>query len=200
MTSTEREKQLLPVRIPLLKGLMGLRFLVVREQDLKRFAHIRHLAQLRELTAGQGEDWPDTEVLRFNGLVVKTNVTYRSLFSQLEQARFDYLPRGFNEPFDELETRQDMRLVIEPRLALLYPAASYFFVSRDNQALATRIQQGLEIAIEDGSFDELFFNHPHNKEAFDKLNLEGRIIFKLASPVLPDKTPLGNAKLWYFKR
>lgn len=199
MTSIEREQKLLPVRVPLMKGLMGLRLLIVREQDLQRFAHIETLVQLRELSAGQGEDWPDSDIMRFNGLVVKTSVNYRALFKQLESRRFDYLPRAFNEPFDELANLPEMDLVVEPRLALLYPTASYFFVSRHNPALAKRLQTGLERAIADGSFDELFWNHPQNKEAFEKADIDERIILRLANPVLPDETPLSDKRLWYFK-
>ncbi|WP_348245952.1 hypothetical protein, partial [Salmonella enterica] len=53
MTSRRREAQLLPIRIPLLKGLMGYRVFIIRAEDEPWFRSLKELDQLRELTAGQ---------------------------------------------------------------------------------------------------------------------------------------------------
>ncbi len=56
MTSRKREKQLLPIRIPLLKGLQGYRIFIINENDNEKFNKISTLEDLRELVAGQGRD------------------------------------------------------------------------------------------------------------------------------------------------
>lgn len=197
MTTREREQQLLPVRIPLLKGLMGLRWLVIRQQDARRFARIGSLAGLRSLTAGQGHDWPDRTILEANGFKVATSVTYDSLFAMLESGRFDFLPRGFNEPFTELAARPQLALMVAPRLLLFYPAAEYFFVNRQNAALAERLETGLWRAIHDGSFERLFRHFPGNAEALAHLTQQPLRIIRLDNPLLPEATPLAQKELWF---
>lgn len=198
MTSEAREQQLLPVRIPLLKGLMGYRLLIIRQPDRHKFAGINSLAQLRKLRAGQGHDWPDTRILRANGIDVVTSVEYESLFKMLETQRFDFMPRGINEPFVELAARPALNLVVEPHLALYYPTAEYFFVNKANQALAARLHEGLMRAMHDGRFDALFFHYPANADAFAKAHLEKRQLIVLQNPLLPPATPLDQKQLWFF--
>ena len=48
MTSIEREKQNRPIRIPLLKGLMGYRLLIIRAEDQSWFRRVQTIDQLRE--------------------------------------------------------------------------------------------------------------------------------------------------------
>ena len=197
MTSREREQQLRPIRIPIQKGLIGYRLLIIRHEDQAWFRNVEQIEQLRELRAGQGHDWPDTEILLANGIGVERTSGYDNLFTMLQQGRFDFLPRGLNEAWDEVSQRDDMGLVVENSLLLHYPAAAYFFVNPDNQALAERIEQGLTRALDDGSFDKLFFNHPVNRVALAEARLAERRIFKLDNPVLPEETPLQDKRLWF---
>ena len=197
MTSIEREKQNRPIRIPLLKGLMGYRLLIIRAEDQSWFRRVQTIDQLRELRAGQGHDWPDTEILRANGLAVEATVDYDSLFRMLQLGRFDYLPRAVNEPWEELALRPGRGLAVEEGLMLYYPTAEYFFVHRDNDALAERIELGLRRALADGSFDKLFREHPVNANAFGKANILKRRIIRLDNPLLPPETPFDQPGLWW---
>lgn len=72
----------------------------------------------------------------------------------------------------------------------------YFFVNSNNIELAARIELGLKVAIEDGSFDKYFLTHPGSAETLKKSNIKKRKVFYLDNPVLPPKTPVGNKKLW----
>ncbi len=56
MSTQEREAKLLPVRIPLLKGLLGHRIFIIRKNDEERFLNISSTQQLKHLVAGQGHD------------------------------------------------------------------------------------------------------------------------------------------------
>jgi hypothetical protein len=53
-------------------------------------------------------------------------------------------------------------------------------------------------AINDGSFDKLFFHYPANAEAFAKAHLEKRQLIVLKNPLLPPATPLSQKNLWFF--
>ncbi|MCP3924721.1 MAG: amino acid ABC transporter substrate-binding protein [Desulfobacterales bacterium] len=197
MTSKKREERLLPIRIPILKGLLGHRVFIIRKQDKEKFALINTLEDLKKLTAGQGHDWPDTVILKANGLKVMAGSNYDGLFHMLQHGRFDYFPRGVNEPWAEIRLHKNKGLIVETTLLLEYPAPLYFFVNKQNLKLADRIERGLRLAIQDNSFDRLFRNHPANKEIFDLANMKNRKIFKLKNPLLPPETPLKERALWY---
>ena len=49
--------------------------------------------------------------------------------------------------------------------------------------------------IEDGSFDELFFEY--HQEMIEKSNLKGRRLFEIENPLLPATAPLDRTELWY---
>ncbi|MCC1496117.1 transporter substrate-binding domain-containing protein [Alcanivorax sp. 1008] len=196
-TSIEREKQNRAIRIPLMKGLTGYRLLIIRGEDQPWFRRMQTIDKLLELRAGQGHDWPDTEVFRANGLSIEGKHDYDSLFRLLQKGRFDYLPRAINEPWDDLASRTDMGLAVEEGLLLYYPTAEYFFVNSQNTELATRLEKGLRIAIEDGSFDKLFRQHPVNANAFGKANILRRRVIRLDNPFLPEDTPFAEKKLWW---
>ncbi len=198
MTSREREERLRPVRVPLLKGLMGLRLLIIRAGDQPWFSHIQSPDQLRRLRAGQGSDWPDTRILRANDLPITSASSYEGMFRMLAEGRFDYLPRGINEPWEEVEAYEELDLAVEEELALYYPTASYFFVAPEDESLARRLRTGLNKALADGSFDELFHNHPINRRAFDRANLLERRVLRLDNPLLPEATPVEDQRLWWF--
>ena len=199
MTSKEREEQLLPIRIPIQKGLLGHRIFIIQKGAQKQFDEIVRLEQLAELEAGQGHDWPDTKILRANGLNVRTNGDYNGLFRMLEGGRFDYYPRGVAEPFLEVKNRSDMAIEIEKKLLLKYPAPIFFFVNKNNLELANRIETGLRLMIDDGSFDEFFISHPAIKPILEQANIKGRLIFELENPLLTDETQqiLADPSLWY---
>lgn len=197
MTSREREQKLRPVRIPLLKGLMGYRVCIVRTSDMERFRQLHDVAQLRQLVAGQGHDWPDAEILRANGFQVDVTSRYDALFEMLQAGRLDFLPRALVEPWEEVAARPEMKLAVEDSLLLYYPTASYFFVNPSNTPLARRLEAGLREALADGSFDALFRAFPAHRRALEEVNLRHRRVLRLDNPLLPDGTPLSDASLWW---
>jgi hypothetical protein len=193
MTSLERESKLLAVRIPLLKGLLGQRVLMIRREDLRRFKDIQQLNELGQMRAGQGMGWPDIEILEYNRLPVIEGKSYEGLFGMLQRGRFDYFPRGISEIDAELKQHQREGFVAEPRILLSYPAPIYYFVNPENTVLAERLEQGLRLAIDDGSFDALFRKFNYHKLAD---LMENRLVFKLRNPSLHPKTPIDEDKLW----
>ena len=177
----ERDKDILAIRIPLLKELNSYRIFLIRKEDEARFKKISTLDELRQLKAGQGTHWSDTAVLMANNLPVVTSIEHDLLFNMLIANRFDYFPRGLDEVWSEENIFADKGLVIEPHLMLHYDSPKYFFVNKDNIALANRIERGLKIAIADGSFDKLFNSVPAYKRGHDEMLANKRLTFTLQS-------------------
>lgn len=195
-TKPEYEDQLRPIRIPLLKGLLGYRIFIIRQGDQARFSQIRTFDDLKRLKAGQGTLWADTAILRAAGIPVVTSVKYPGLFYMLDGDRFDYFPRGAHEPWSELVSNQNLPLAIEQELCVYYPLPMYFFTAKNNEALAQRIENGLEQAIADGAFDRYFFSQPLIQDVLNKANLKQRRQFPIANPDLSPQTPLNRPELW----
>lgn len=181
-TNRQRETELLPVRISLLRQLNDYRVFLIRQEDQQRFSALRSLADLRGLTAGTGVNWPSTDVLRANALPVVTSITYESLFPMLRAQRFDYLPRGVYEAWFEQRQHAHEGLAIEQTLFLHYSVPFYFFTSRDNPALADRVERGLRQALADGSFDKLFRSIPSFQRSLEEINASQRRVFELKLP------------------
>ena len=194
MTSNAREAELTPIRIPIDKGLLGWRIFLINNKDTARFAQVKTLADLQHLEAGQGHDWPDTEILRANGLKVQGYPVFDSLFTMLQHGRFDYFPRSIMEIWGEHKSHPGMNLVVEQTVILHYPTAYYFFVNKNNAPLAAAIKKGLLRAIKDGSFDTLF-NQTYG-DVVERTRLQSRKRLQLTNPLLPAKTPLNQKELW----
>lgn len=195
VTNREREQQMLPVRIPLDKGMSGWRIALINQGDAARFDKVRSLDDLAQWTAGQGQDWADTAILRANGLRVVTGNHSEGLFSMLMARRFDYFPRSARQIWAEAAQYQARGLAVESSFVLHYPAAVYFFVNRNNPALAAALERGLLDAIDDGTFDQLFY--ASHGDALRRAQFGKRRIFTLTNPELTQETPLADKKFWY---
>jgi len=193
-TSAEREARLLPIRIPLYKGAMGWRIGLVRKGDQEMLAGVKALKDLQGVRLAQNPEWPDTKILQANGIHVITAPTYEGLFKMLESRRFDYFLRDPMEIWDEQADHADT-LVVEPHVAVHYHQDAYFMVNRKNTRLAQAIHDGLEKAILDGSFDELF--QQYFGEHIRKAQLEKRTVIELQNPLLSPETLSTRPELWY---
>lgn len=191
------EERLLPIRIPMYRGLLGYRVLMIRKGTQNKFDNIKTLEDLRKVSLGQGRFWADTQVLEANKLNVVKVLKYEGLFHMLDGGRFDAYPRGVHEPWAEMQRYPDLALDVEKNLLLSYTNPFYFFVSKNNTELAKNIERGLRIAIEDGSFNEYFMNDPTVKDVITKANLKNRTLIRLENPGLPEKTPLDDKSLWF---
>lgn len=179
MIDEEREKKLLPIKISLLRGMNSYRVFLIRKEDREKFHSITTLEDLKKFTAGSGSVWPDTTILQNNGLPVTTSAHYELLFTMLQRKRFDYFPRGVYEVWTEQKAHADKGFEIEDTLMFHYPAPIYFFVNKNNTRLAERIERGLQLAIEDGSFDALFFSTPGFEQGYKEMNNPARKVFHL---------------------
>ncbi|SMF53077.1 hypothetical protein SAMN02745866_03382 [Alteromonadaceae bacterium Bs31] len=195
-TSRELEQALQPIRIPLYKGLLGLRLLLINSDGEKAFKQVSDIDSLKGIRFGQGDSWPDTKILQHAKLNVVTSPSYSALFDMLAEKQFDAFPRGLQEPWAEIKAHPDKALSVESDILLVYKLPSYFFVSKENTLLAQELEQGLEAAIADLNFDDYFFYSKQVSEAIEQSQAVGRIVVAIDNPYLPQETPLSRKELW----
>jgi hypothetical protein len=198
MTNVQREKDLLPIRIPIFKGLIGWRLLLIRQDMAERFTYIQQFEHLVKLSPLQGRDWPDTKILQSNGFDVITERNQTSLMKMLGRAQGDFFPRSIIEVWEELarsKVANEIQIQIQPSLGIRYPAAIYFFVNKKSVPLANLIKTGLEKAIENGTYEALFVEN--YKTYIEKAQIENRTFYPLENAFLPEETPLDRKELWF---
>ncbi len=195
-TSKDLEEQLELVKIPLYKGLLGHRLLIIRKGDQEKFDHIKNIDDLRKVRLGQGTAWADTKILQANGLNVVKTMKYQNLFYMLDGGRFDAFPRAVFEPFGEVDKHSDLSLTVEKHLMLVYKLDFFLFVNKSKQKLARDLELGLNRAIADGSFDKVFMSAPSVQEAITKGDLKNRLVIPLDNPLITNQVPVNRADLW----
>jgi hypothetical protein len=173
------EKYLLPVRVSLLKDLTSYRILMIRRGDQARFSAINNLDDLRQLRGGMHPQWSDAAIMAHNDLPLVYGTEYTQLFFMLTAGRFDYFSRGLAQVSIEPRRFPDLPLAIEEEFILHYPNDYYFFVRKEDFKLAERITEGLKLAQDDGSFDELFNSFPRYRWGMEQLQLNNRRMIHL---------------------
>jgi len=149
------------VPIPLRRGLLGLRLLLCRPNQLQALSELRDLADFKALGLGYGSDWTDRPVFERLGFRVISASNYAGLFGMLFAGRSDYLSRGINEIWDEIANPKlaGNGLGVVPGLALRYPLDDYFVVRPDAPTLAETLQHGMQLALTSGRYQRLFDAH-----------------------------------------
>lgn len=191
---------LMPVRIPVLRGLLGYRLLLVHRQDLDRFSRINTLNDLRKVSFGSVEHWSDTSIMKSAGLKVVTGSTYDGLFKMMQAGRFETMTRGVHQIEAEvaaIEKNPGNDIVVEPHLLMHYNLPVYFWFSRDpeGQRRAERVKAGLQMMVADGSLEKMF--NERFGAVIEKYDLAHRTLIELPDPLLVPEDPINDARLWY---
>lgn len=196
-TNAEREAAMLPVRVDILKGIIGLRVFLIRREDQPRISRMDGAALRQQLTFGLLRDWADLPIMVANGFVVEPATRYENLFTMLAAGRFDAFPRGINEVYRDLAEYHDThpQLVLEQTKALYFPYPVYFWVSKERPELAQQVERGLKLALADGSFRALFTTY--YAEEIGQLKKGKRQVLRLANPVLPPGTADPDTSWWW---
>jgi len=195
-TRKEWEDTITPIYFPIYKGLLSYRRLLINKNDAVKFKEITDIRQLKELRAGLGLQWSTTKTLREYQFNIVTSSSYEGLFGMLSLHRFDYLSRGINEIYYEFEARvpQYPNMMIEETIVLNIPLPVFLFVSPKEPRLRQRIQDGLWIMHNDGSFDELF--NRYNKSAITRSDIAHKKVFFLENHQINDHPIYNNDALW----
>ena len=183
------EKNTICIRIPIRKGILGYRLLLIHKQDEARFKAVDTADDLKLLVAGLQSEWSTTKIMADEGYNVLRVHNYESLFKMLNARRFDYIPRGVHEIYDELEARsKDIdNLMVEPHIVLLMPLPTYTYVSPKEQRLAKRIEIGLKKIIANGELDKLF--NRYYADDITRANLSRRKVIEIKTPFTDHYVP-----------
>lgn len=195
----EREKALVPVRIPVDRGLTGYRLLLIHAADQKRFSAVANPAGLEKFRFGLLPWWDDAAVMKRAGLPVVPGGTYDGLFQMLAAHRFDALSRSAREVLPEYEHMKAALpdLAVERHLVLHYPMPVYFWFRDDEEGRrrADRVKVGLEQMVADGTLKKMF--DAEFGSALAKLDLAHRLVIELPNPLLDAKLVPEDPTLWY---
>ena len=191
---------LTPVRIPVLRGLLGYRLLLIHRKDLDRFSRINSLADLRNVTFGSVQHWTDTAIMKDAELPVVAGSSFDGLFKMLEAHRFDTLTRGVHQIEAEMAAiakAPDSDIVVEPHLLMHYTLPVYFWFSRDpeGQRRAERVKAGMRAMVADGSLEKMFTER--FGPVIEKYDLAHRTLIELPDPFLVPEDPIKDRRLWY---
>jgi len=196
-TNTQRERDLLPIRIPLFKGLLGYRVSLIHKSNYEKFVGIGK-KELQALIACQGQHWPDSDILEDNQFQVARVVRFDSMFKMLNQGRCDYFPRSIFEGYAELLSAQQLYpdLMMFDEVILQYDFPMYYFVNQDNLELAKQIEYGFKQANADGSLQALMARHIVSKQLFPLSQWKNKQYIHLFNNDLPELTPINDSALW----
>lgn len=195
----EREKNLVPVRIPVDLGLSGYRLLLIHAADQPRFSAVTGLPDLEKFHFGLLPWWDDAVVMKRADVPTVAGVSYDGLFQMLAAHRFDALTRSAREVLPEYEHRKSglADLAIERHLVLHYPMPVYFWFRDDEQGRrrAARVKAGLEGMVADGTLKRMFDAEFGPRLA--KLGLAHRRVIELPNPLLDASLVPSDPELWY---
>jgi hypothetical protein len=196
-SNKEREAELRPIKIDVLRGMLGYRILLIRKEDEAKFAALDPNTLSQQISLGFNSQWADLDILTSNGFKVVTSAGYDNLFYMLAAGRFDAFPRGLNEAAREIENRKQElpSLTMEKTLALFANYPVFFWVRKNDAALADRIERGLKLSLADGSFRQLF-QHYYARE-IEQVKQEKRRVLKLNNPLLPPGSPAPDTSWWW---
>lgn len=175
------------IPIPLMKGLLGYRAMIVRVQDVKRLSEIENVEALRKLKLGQLDYWSDIAVYEANDFEVVRGANMEVLFSMLERERFDYIPLGVGEVETIFASLQEKYpgLTILPASYLYYPFPVYTYVCTCEPAIKQRLEAGLRTINKNGVLENLFTKQ--FGDAMDKIQARRSKIFRIENAAIPEE-------------
>ena len=190
---------IIPVRFPIDRGMLGFRVLEIREGDQGWFDAVATLDDLKAMRICSRGFWGDTTIMRGVGLTVVTGDSFEGLFKMMGAGRCDAVTRGYGEALREMTERPwgKASVAIERHVLLHYPMPVYFWFRNtpEGRQSAARVEAGLWAMQADGSF-EAFFRQKF-AETIGKIEHDRRRVIELDNPLLGDQEPLKDKRLWY---
>lgn len=191
-----RERDYAPIRVPLFAGLLGTRVPVIRKNALAQFDQIKTADDLKALTACQGDQWLDSDILEDNGYKVERVTKFELMYRMLRAGRCDYFPRGITEVYTEVDHQEDDLVMAYDRIILVYKFPMYFFVGKSNTELEKVLYEALYGYAASGELIKFMKNHETTRNVFPLSKYKDSLIFKLDNTSLPPLTPVNDDKLW----
>ncbi|MBF7073006.1 hypothetical protein ISG33_06295 [Glaciecola sp. MH2013] len=187
----------LAIKVPLRKGLLGWRLLMVNTADVARFESVESLQDLQKFRTAFGADWQDLAVMKSNFDAMVLGSDYEQLFKMLHHGRFDFFSRGLHEVADEIEYHKADGYDFSAlgHLMLRYKAVDLFYLAPNNKELFARIRKGMNAIIVNGQFNELFYSY--YAHYIEQANMKDKAIFELENPDFPDEIEYKDPQLWF---
>lgn len=197
VSTPEWEEAATPIRIPLRLGILNYRLLLINKNKASEFANIKTLEQLKNKIVGLERHWATWQTMSDLGFSVVSAYSYEAIFSMLDKSRFDYIPRGMHEIYDEINIRKGKlnNLMVEPNLALYIPAPFYVFISPNEPRLIKRFELGISRLAQQGILKEKLNQHYSN--FIKRANLKSRLILDVSNLDLLPNTPVEDKELWF---
>lgn len=191
----ELYEEVVSIPVPIMKGLLGYRKLLVDVNSMEAFAGIKHVGELKKFKVGQARGWPDVRIYKHAGFRIEDSAQFVELFSMLDQGRFDFLPLGIMEADKALQTydKDSANLIALDSLYIYYPWPAVFQVRAQETLLIERLRKGLERAQESGAMDKLF--NTFFADALAALAAEDYQLLVLDNPHLEATMGLGTPLL-----
>ncbi|WP_448214172.1 hypothetical protein [Colwellia sp. MEBiC06753] len=175
-STPQREHQAKAIKFPLMAGLLGYRIAVYNNKVKAQFTQSSSINDLKKLILVQGYDWPDTTILKSHQFNVQETNWYEYLYNDTAKGLYDYVLRGVFEVSSELKNYQSPNLAMDKNHLIVYPLNIYFFVAKHNDALAERIEYGLNKLNQNNNYLKLLVNYPPHKDSLPSLRLTQRKI------------------------
>ena len=182
------ETLLLPVRIPLHLGIGSYWNVWVREDDMDQFADVHTIADMREFSVLQGENWPTIPILKEEGLEIRIGA-FPNLVKMLARGRADMFFYSASDSQKILDLgAEELGLVTLPHVMVRYPLDLYIYVDKCSTDLYDVLVTGMEAAIADGSYEELLRKHAEPLGAYDKIKSGDYSLVEFDNPDLTEET------------
>jgi hypothetical protein len=193
----EWDEKTIAIKIPIRRGLLNYRLLLIHKDELANFAKVETIDDLKNFSAGLRNGWVTADIFEKAGLKILRMQNFEGLFPLLNIHRFDYIPRGSYEIFDELEARKHFleNVVIEPTLAIHLPMPTYVYVSPKTPRIAERIEKGLNIMLANGELEAIL--NKYYADDIRRAKLNTRRIIKIENPDYDDSALLNDKTLWH---
>lgn len=153
--------------VPVDRGMLSYWLILTRSDRLATFQQIDTLQQLQGLTFSFGYPLGNNARLGWlQNLDIRDAPDMKQAMLMLQYGRFDgILVSATHAQLLRSQLPADGKLAFEPRLLLVYPAATCFAMGNQRAQLATQLQQGLQTIIANGQADAI--SHANHQTDFD---------------------------------
>ncbi len=198
--SKQRESLLKLVPVPLTRGLLGHRLLIMQREQSDRIRAVKSLTEMTEkISLATGANWPDKTILRGAGFTVLAGSKFWGL---LGRGRIDAIPLGVDEiasyagTFAEKSSRKADFIVHSTHL-LSYQYDSFFYVAPDDIPRANLIEEGLRRAYKSGAYMKLFRTFPPIAEGLEFVEQTKPIVLRVENTELSETIRAIPTEFWH---
>ena len=188
--SSERDETMLRIDFPIFRGALGIRGSIIRKDYEPYFNAITSIDEFKKVRLCQGHNWPDADILEYSGLLVYRAVHFESMLEMVSRERCDAIALSIFEGYGEMEAFEEKysELTFSTSVLLIYPQSYYFYVKKENSALALLLEERLRLHHLSGDYDYLLSSHPLTRDAFplSKYDTASKIIVQPGNAFFDD--------------